>query len=500
MGRLRSPRPDAPPRQRWFVDPETWTRERVIDRCREWAEQTGAPPSYYQWEPMIRGEAVGRPARLAAKWEREHPYWPSVMVVYRLLSGGWREMLTAAGFPARPVLELPFAERVSTARRLRAQGLRWREIADQIGVAPDTVRRYTRAHDCSGCGAPILSVTAAQCRGCASRERTRWGEAFSDEEIMRAIDAWRRLERRAPTRSDWRPVELGGHPRWERECPFWPPTSHVLKRFGSWNAALRAAGSDRPRPKPVTDAQIIEALRAYHREHGVSPRDADWRARGLRPNNVTISSRFGSWNGALYAAGLPARTIRVDWRDEDILVALKRYARDHGRPPRAADRVGLSGLYPSPALVITRFGSWSTALRAAWLEPGNPPPVTHEVIARALREYHDNHGQSPSTTAWKADRSRPSAEAIIRHCGSWARALELAGLPVPARRQRGPDSAEIFTLLRAYQREHGQAPSAAAWKRAGLTPSVKVIGRRFGSWQQALNAAAFSPSNGRPSS
>jgi len=444
---LRSPRPDTPPRQRWFVDPETWTRERVIDRCREWAEQTGAPPSYYQWGPVMRGEAVGCPAPLADKWEREHPYWPSATVVYRLMSGGWREMFKAAGFPARPVLELPFAEHVSIARGLRAQGLRWREIAEQIGVAPGTARRCMRAHDCSGCGTPLLSVTAVQCHGCASRERTRWGERFSDEEIVSAIDAWRRLEGRAPTRSDWRPVELGGHPRWELECHSWPPASHVVKRFGSWNAALRAAGSDRPRPEPVTDAQIIEALRAYRRVHGVSPRDADWRARGLRPTNVTISNRFGSWDGALHAAGLPARTIRVDWHNEDILLALKRYARDYGRAPRAADRVGLSGLYPSPALVITRFGSWSTALRAAGLEPGNPPPLTHEAIARALRGYHDNHGQSPSTTAWKLARSRPSAEAIIKHCGSWAQALELAGLPAPERRPRGPDTAEIFTLL-----------------------------------------------------
>jgi hypothetical protein len=44
-----------------------WNPERVIARCREWAEQTGSPPSYYDWAPVARGAANGSSSPLAAK-------------------------------------------------------------------------------------------------------------------------------------------------------------------------------------------------------------------------------------------------------------------------------------------------------------------------------------------------------------------------------------------------------------------------------------------------
>jgi len=67
------------------VYPDTWNPERVIERCRAWARETGAPPSCYDWGPQARARAAGAPASLAGKWEREHPYWPSTAVVYRHL-------------------------------------------------------------------------------------------------------------------------------------------------------------------------------------------------------------------------------------------------------------------------------------------------------------------------------------------------------------------------------------------------------------------------------
>jgi Homeodomain-like domain len=186
-------RPGSPPRQRWFVRRDTWDRERVIERCREWARQTGSPPSYYDWGPVTRAQAAGAPTSLAVKWEREHPDWPSAAVVYRYLRG-WREMLSVAGFPTPGVIELPFAERVREALRLRADGLRWVEIGELLGISPDTARRYVHVHDCEGCGEPILAVGVRRCRRCSGAGRSRWGEPFSSVEIIAAIRAWRRLE------------------------------------------------------------------------------------------------------------------------------------------------------------------------------------------------------------------------------------------------------------------------------------------------------------------
>ena len=283
-----SRRPSSPPRQRWFVDPGTWDAERVIDACREWATRTGAPPTYYDWGPQERVPPGSTPV-LSAVWESEHPAWPSTAVVHRHL-GGFRAMLLAAGFAAPAPIEIPFAERVERAQQLRADGLSWAEIGELLGVGADTARRYVNVHSCE-CGEPILARDARLCRRCSSRHRTRWGRVFTEPEIIAAIRRWAKLEGRAPAIVDWRPADQGGHPRWERDCPRFPPRSHVTRRFGSWNAALQAAGFDRPRPPAWSDQEILARLRAWARERGFAPSSVEWDG---SPDRDVISRRFGA--------------------------------------------------------------------------------------------------------------------------------------------------------------------------------------------------------------
>jgi ribosomal protein L37E len=220
-GELPARRPLQPPRQRWFVWPNTWQRELVIDRAREWARQTGAPPRYHDWGPVDRARAAALDSSLAHKWEREHPHWPSAGVVYRHL-GSWRELLAAAGFPAPAPLELPLDERVREALRLRGDGLRWAQVGELLGISPDTARRYAHAHDCERCGTAVINPRAARCARCArgaTINPSRWGAPFSERELITAIRDWAALEGRAPAQIDWRPDDRGGHPRWEREMP-----------------------------------------------------------------------------------------------------------------------------------------------------------------------------------------------------------------------------------------------------------------------------------------
>lgn len=218
----------------------------------------------------------------------------------------------------------------------------------------------------------------------------------------------------------------------------YPGLTLVISRFGSWSAALRKAGLEPGNPAPATAQQIIRALRAYDQEHGVTPTVGDWRRDDCTPGDRAIRAKFGSWTAAVQAAGLEPHRIRVEWSDEQILDGHRRLASDHGRPPRKEDRVGSLSRYPSPTLVRSRFGSWSAALRKAGLAPGGVELLTDERVVRALVTYHREHGRSPTSTAWRKARLRPTAAAIARHCGSWADALALAGLKPAARVAHGP--------------------------------------------------------------
>jgi Homing endonuclease associated repeat len=81
----------------------------------------------------------------------------------------------------------------------------------------------------------------------------------------------------------------------------------VYTAFGSWDAALEAAGLDGGR---WTERRIREALWDWEAEHGRPPTHDEWVAADparRRPTAETVKGVFGSWNAGLEAAGFEAR-------------------------------------------------------------------------------------------------------------------------------------------------------------------------------------------------
>lgn len=81
----------------------------------------------------------------------------------------------------------------------------------------------------------------------AKRERGEMIPRASRESIVDQIQDWVRIHGDIPAATDWNPgqaIKLG-HPEIARrfhEDACWPYVSTVLHHFGSWNAAIAAAG------------------------------------------------------------------------------------------------------------------------------------------------------------------------------------------------------------------------------------------------------------------
>jgi hypothetical protein len=84
----------------------------------------------------------------------------------------------------------------------------------------------------------------------------------------------------------------------------YPSSRTVRRHFGSFTAGLRAAGLE-PRGRQRWDAgAIATAMREFRREVGRWPRASDWQvACEDWPSASTVHNRFGSWKAALGAAG-----------------------------------------------------------------------------------------------------------------------------------------------------------------------------------------------------
>src|SRR5690242_9519352 len=97
------------------------------------------------------------------------------------------------------------------------------------------------------------------------RRIRRSGGDWPNERIVDALHAWAAQMGQAPRCYDWAPAAAssGGFPldgaeRWEREHPRWPHHSLVVTRFGSWRAALEAAGFAAPPPLRISRRERIE--------------------------------------------------------------------------------------------------------------------------------------------------------------------------------------------------------------------------------------------------
>jgi Homing endonuclease associated repeat/Homeodomain-like domain len=128
--------------------------------------------------------------------------------------------------------ELTREEKIREARRLRAEGWAARKIAAFLGINESTVRNWYLGGDCSECGAPIDGGSPGvrrtdKCARCFPAACALW----SRERIVERIKEWNRVHGEPPTALDWL-LQVEG----------FPACKTVQEYFGSWNAAITAAG------------------------------------------------------------------------------------------------------------------------------------------------------------------------------------------------------------------------------------------------------------------
>ena len=170
-------------------------------------------------------------------------------------------------------------------------------------------------------------------------------------------------------------------------------------------------------------AAIVRALRRWTRETGAPPRLSDWRDRGGKwereypawPSAGDVQARLGNWPHALRTAGL--RPHRRAWTRDEILVALRAWAEQHGRAPRQDEWLAAGHEHPPASTVGNVFGSWSAALRAGGLTPARHGPWSEAEILDGLQAFARAHGRAPTSGSC----ATPAAHRIRRPPRSFGR-------------------------------------------------------------------------------
>lgn len=449
-----------------------WTAEEIVAALEEWAAEHGGPPTAPDWTPTDDR---------ARRWGREYPRWPSQAQVHGIF-GSWNAGLEAAGLAVRKpswdresVLAAfgAFAERHGrspTTAELRAYG---EELP-----SPETIARYLGSLDALRAELGLRAPPRRAPREWLPPVNQRWDR----ERIVAAIEAFAAEHGRPPTSKDWKRTG-DGHPDW----------GAVARHFGSFGAALAAAGFT-PRRIPWSREEAIAAIAAHLREHGELPRAGDWREldpSGARPALHNIQRLFGTWDDALEAAGHPVER----WNRETILAALRELGRELGRRPKQSDVVPKRPGLPGYDTILRHCGSLPAAFEAAGF--ATERRWTREETIEALRAWVAERGRAPTYDDWRRASDRhPGVSTVERLFGSWTEGLLAADLPIA---KRNWDRESILAALRAWSSAHGRAPITTDWRGADPTggrPATFRVQREFGTWAAALRAASLDANTG----
>jgi hypothetical protein len=214
--------------------------------------------------------------------------------------------------------------------------------------------------------------------------------------------------------------------------------------FGSWDAALRAAGIDpsqvrlKPRYRRWTREKIVAQIRAYADE------GRDLASFAVQKYDTGVNQAafkaFGSWNAALVAAGLNPESIRKteDWPPDKVLARIRQCVAE-GRDLSSAAMQRSDNKLAKAA--VARFGSWHKALLAAGLDAASIRKVrrwSREEILAAIRA-HACAGRDLALSSVVEYDCR-LYWATFRAFGGWAEALEATGFdPEKSRHDLGTE-------------------------------------------------------------
>jgi hypothetical protein len=246
-------------------------------------------------------------------------------------------------------------------------------------------------------------------------------------------------------------------------------TSRASALFGSWRAALEAAGFQSVREQ-WSGERVLSELKL--RRGIVKSHDHKLRAAAVR--------YYGSLRQALTAAGLPTkpRLVTRSWTNESVIKGIQLRV-SQGRGLKATGR-------EDPALYAAAkrlFGSWRAACAAAGHRAKERKTFTPPEVLSRIALLH----QSGASLSGVREREAALYRAATKYFGTWHRAVLEAKIPtkVPRRwsRQRviqaiAGRQAAGRVLCRTWREDKALFRAAVTW---------------FGSWESAMRAAGFEP-------
>ncbi|MCT6515373.1 hypothetical protein N0B30_22350 (plasmid) [Bacillus subtilis] len=246
----------------------------------------------------------------------------------------------------------------------------------------------------------------------------------------------------------------------------------IVKYFGSFNEGLKAARLKiRQSKKPYTKEELIVILQQKAKELGRAPKESEISQKS------SIYRHFGSFKKGLKAAGL-ASNQNKRYTEEELIAILQQRYKELGRPPKRKE-------VNQASTIRKYFGSFNKGIEAAGLASNQNKRYTKEELIAILQQRYKELGRTPKTK--EITQYKP----ILKHFGSYNKALEAAGLTPNKMKIKTYTEKELIEALQQKAKELGRTPKGKE------VSQYKSILKHFGSFNAGLEAAGLASNTTR---
>lgn len=270
--------------------------------------------------------------------------------------------------------------------------------------------------------------------------------------------------------------------------------SQVYSKFGDLESALHAAGIERQEPDTISKNDVLEEISRLGTDG--TPPTADQMDEEGSYSTRTCHDLFGSWSDALRAAGYEPPGTGTEYTEAELLDEIGRLAEEFGRPPTTRE-MQEHGKH-SATVYFRRFDSWNDAIRAAGYTPvASAPDVSEQRIPATellaeINRLAEQVGGRPTTDQMN-EYGQYSVRPYVNRFGSWNNAIERAGFsPFTGTSEDLFSREDLITELQRLGDVVDRPPTVEQMNERGRY-SPSPFKRRFGSWVEALRAAGFEP-------
>ncbi|MFB6229317.1 MAG: homing endonuclease associated repeat-containing protein [Halobacteriales archaeon] len=272
------------------------------------------------------------------------------------------------------------------------------------------------------------------------------------------------------------------------------PLSQIYKKFGNLDSALDAANIEKEEPSPISKDEIIEEISRLATD-GTPPTTDQMDDEGAYSAR-TCGDQFGTWNDAVRAAGYEPLGTAPEYTDEELLDEIRRLAEEVGKPPTTREMIE-HGEYTA-SVYFRRFDSWNDAVSEAGFMPNETfgDPADQRIpISELLDEINAvaKRVDGRPTTEDMLEYGEYSVTPYVNRFGSWNNALERAGFsPFTGTTEDLFSREELISEIQRLGENVDRPPTTQQMNEHGQY-STSPYQNIFGSWVDALREAGFDP-------